>query len=272
MISEILLFAGLIAFSMGLRSFQHPAIFRVGHLGLIGTTYLFGYRMSDRHSVGVLLASLWVLFPWIDILGRIRHVQIPSKRSLSSQPAPGSRTFPELEELTAEAEEEGFTQSEDLGWRGDDHRQFMRILTHGQKRVQATIHYVESEEAEFFYVTVSSRTQSGEVWNTWNYPFLLSLKPAPNWRFQSVPGNFGLLEILDSHERWLSKNGVTNPVEIPSDPEAVQMLVEQDAAALVSHNLNCGVLAPADEGKVRYTLRGCLFLWSQFIRDLIGAR
>jgi hypothetical protein len=178
----------------------------------------------------------------------------------------------ELEELTAEAEDEGFTQSEDLGWRGDDHRQFMRILTHGQKRVQATIHYVESEEAEFFYVTVSSRTQSGEVWNTWNYPFLLSLKPAPNWRFQSVSGNFGLLEIIDSHERWLSKNGVTNPVEIPSDPEAVQMLVEQDAAALVSHNLKCGVLAPADEGKVRYTLRGCLFLWSQFIRDLIGAR
>ncbi len=272
MFSDLLLFAGLIALSLGLRSFHHPVIFRLGHLGLIGTTYLFGYRTSERHSIGMLLASLWVLFPWIDILGRIRHVQIPSKRTLSSQPAPGARTFPELEELTAEAEEEGFTQTEDLGWRGDDHRQFMRILTHSQKRIQATIHYVESEEAEFFYVTVSSRTEKGDVWNTWNYPFLLSLKPAPTWHFQRVSGDLGLLQILDSHENWLTKKGVTSKAEIPSEPEAVHVLVEQDAAALVSHNLKCGVLAHGDEGMVRYTLRGCWFLWTQFIRDLIGSR
>ena len=234
MFSDLLLFAGLIALSLGLRSFHHPVIFRLGHLGLIGTTYLFGYRTSERHSIGMLLASLWVLF--------------------------------------AEAEEEGFTQTEDLGWRGDDHRQFMRILTHAQKRIQATIHYVESEEAEFFYVTVSSRTEKGDVWNTWNYPFLLSLKPAPTWHFQRVSGDLGLLQILDSHENWLTKKGVTSKAEIPSEPEAVHVLVEQDAAALVSHNLKCGVLAHGDEGMVRYTLRGCWFLWTQFIRDLIGSR
>jgi hypothetical protein len=272
MFSEVLLFGGLIALSLGLRSFQHPVIFRLGHLGLMGTTYLFGYRTTNRHSIGALLASIWVLFPWIEILGRIRHVQIPSKRTLSSQPAPGARTFPELEELTEEAEAEGFTLTDDLGWRGDDHRQFMRILTHAQKRIQATIHYVESEEAEFFYVTVSSRTEKGTVWNTWNYPFLLSLKPAPTWRFQLVSGHLSFLQILSCHEGWLSKNGITSTAEIPSEPEAVHVLVEQDAAALVSHNLTCGVLAPGDEGMVRYTFRGCWFLWTQFIRDLIGSR
>jgi hypothetical protein len=272
MLSELFLFCGLLAICFGLRSIRHPLVFRIGHLGLVATTYLLGYRLSGTHIAGALLASVWLLLPWIDILGRVKKAQLPLSRSFRPQSAPSPRKFPQLEEMTEEAETIGFQQVEDFGWSHEEQKHSMRVFALPEKRIQATIHFLESEDAEFFYVSLTSRRQDGELWTTWNYPFLLSLKPSPTWRFQTRLDAENLKELLETHTTWVSGSPKQDWKEVPVEPEHVLSQIENESSALVSHNLKCGVLALADAGMVRYTLRGCFFLWMQFLRDLVGAR
>jgi hypothetical protein len=272
MLSELFLFAGLLAVCFGLRSIQHPLIFRLGHLGLVATTYLFGYRISGSHAWGSALATIWFLLPWIDILGRVRGTQLPASRTFAPQPAPSPRRFPELEELTEEAEAAGFVQVEDYGWNHEDQRHSMRVLVLVEKRIQATIHFVESEDAEFFYVSLTSRRDDGELWTTWNYPFLLSLKPSPRWRLRTRSDAVNFQPLLEMHTSWIGSSPNQQWSEVPVDSQKVLSQIEIESDALVSHNLQCGVLTAAEGGMVRYTLRGCFFIWFQFLRDLVGVR
>jgi hypothetical protein len=272
MLSEFFLFSGLLVLSLGLRSIQHPLVFRLGHLGLVATTYLFGYRIGGHHAWGTGLASIWFLLPWVDILGRVRRTQLPIARAFSTQPAPGSRRFPQLEEMTQEVEEEGFMQVDDFGWNHGEQRHSMRVFAFPAKRMQATIHFIESADADFFYVSITSRHTNGEQWTTWNYPFLLSLKPAPTWHLQNRADAENFLQLVEMHEVWIQRFAFTDWTEVPVDAALVLRQIETETSALVSHNLKCGVLAHGEEGMVRYTVRGCFFLWLQFLRDLMGAR
>lgn len=272
MLSEFLLFSGLLALCFGLRSVQHPVVFRLGHLGMVATTYLFGYRIGGNHALGALFASVWFLLPWIDILGRVRRTQLPLSRAFSPLAAPSPRKFPQLAEMTEDAEEEGFVQLDDLGWNGNEQRHFMRVLTHAEKKVQATIHFVESADADFFYVSITSRRRDGSLWITWNYPFLLSLKPSPCWNLNTRTDAESFPHLLQMHLAWITKNPEQNWLEVPADSDQVLSLIESESTALVTHNLQCGLLTHGEEGMVRYTLRGCLYLWMQFLRDFVGAR
>lgn len=272
MLSEFLLFSGLLAVSFGLRAVQHPLIFRIGHLGLVATSYLFGYRAGGNHVFGALLASVWLLLPWVDILGRVRHTELPLSRPFSPQPAPSPRRFPQLEELTEEAEKEGFTQVEDFGWRCGEQCHSMRVLALAEKKYQATIHFIESAETEFFYISLISRGDDGSTWTTWNYPFLLTLKPSPGWRLNTRLDAESFLELLAMHEAWVARQPNQKWKAFPTDASEALSLIQNETAALVSHNLQCGVLAHGAEGMVRYTIRGCFYLWFQFLRDLVGAR
>lgn len=272
MFSEFLLFSGLLAVCFGLRSIHHPLIFRIGHLGLVATSYLFGYRNGGNHAFGALLASVWLLLPWVDILGRVRRTQLPLSRAFTPQPAPGPRRFPQLEELTEEAEKEGFTQVEDFAWRHGEQCHSMRVLALAAKRFQATIHFIESAETEFFYISVTSRGNDGSLWTTWNYPFLLTLKPSPGWRLNTCLDAESFLQLIETHEAWVARRTDQNWKAVPTEAAEVLSLIESETSAMVSHNLECGLLTPGAEGMVRYTLRGCFFLWLQFLRDLVGAR
>jgi hypothetical protein len=54
----------------------------------------------------------------------------------------------------------------------------------------------------------------------------------------------------------------------PVDPETVRAAVERDMETQMQHNLREGLLRPADEGHGRYSWRGMLYLWCQFLRDI----
>ena len=53
------------------------------------------------------------------------------------------------------------------------------------------------------------------------------------------------------------------------DPEAIQAEIQRDLQTQVTHNLNEGVLVRIATGEVQYTWRGLVFLWVQFLRDLL---
>ena len=57
---------------------------------------------------------------------------------------------------------------------------------------------------------------------------------------------------------------------VSEDPYLVgQRKIENDLREQIKHNIAAGVLKPADEGEVKYSWRGMIYLWCQFLLDLM---
>ncbi len=267
--SQIFLVLGVAVLSMALRSFAHPLIHKLGSFCVLGTSFLIGYFLTDYWQVGLICAGSWLLLPWLEILTRVRSLRLPTDKTLRHRPPPNSTVFPALEALTGELEEEGFEQVEDTGWDWDDHRQFFRLFYKADECLQAAICLIDQGDMAFYYLSLSSRGKDGTIWTTWNYPFSYSMKLVPQLQMNRVRGDRTVLEMVARHRMFLEKSGVSPERLAPSAPEAIQAEIQHDLDAQIAHNVSAGLLLPADEGKVRYSWRGMLFIWFQFLRDFV---
>src|SRR5438067_2517586 len=68
-------------------------------------------------------------------------------------------------------------------------------------------------------------------------------------------------------------NPVPASVEIsaldPLDDERMQTDIENDLREQIAHNVRAGVLKPAAKDVVKYSWRGMIYLWCQFLIDLV---
>ncbi len=269
MISNLLLIAAAALLSMGLRSFSHPVLRKLGSFAILGTSFLIGYLGTGRWQVGACFVASWLMLPWLEILTRVRRARLPRIKPLRHQFPPSREIFPDLSELTEEMEEEGFESVDDAGWDWGDHRQFFRLFYKGDERLQASICLVDQDDIAFYFLSVSSRGPCGETWTTWNYPFSYSMKFAPKFRTNRLRGDRSVLEILASHREFLTREGVTPGMIAASDPDTIQLELQRDMEQQIAHNLAAGLLLPVDEEMVRYSWRGMLFIWLQFLRDFV---
>ena len=223
MLFYCLLIAGFTLLSMALRSFDHWLPVRLGNLCLLLTSYLLGWLLTGSHFGGAGCVALWFLLPWIDLVTRVRRLEMPVIHTIEAQAPPGSTRFPALDEITEEIELLGFQQVEDAGWSHEEQSQFVRVFSHPKEHVRATISLVENEEISFFYVTLCSRSADGRVWFTWNYPFSTTLKNPRNWHLQRLQEVESFLELMERHRKWLTephahgRTGTGTP--LPSRPQ-----------------------------------------------------
>ncbi len=269
-LSHILLVLGVAVMSFSLRSFVSPLLHRLGSFGVIATSYLIGWLFTGYWFVGLLLASSWLLLPWLEILTRVRRMKMPIERNLRLKSPPDEEAFPALDELTHEIEGENFEHVDDVGWDWDDHQQFFRLFYKDEERAQAAVCLIDKEDMAFFYLSLSSRAKDGKIWTTWNYPFSYSLKMVPNWRVNRVRGDRTFLEIHENHRDFLRANGVIAEDLQPLDGETIQAEIAKDLQAQISHNIATGVLRQDADGEVRYSWRGMFFIWLQFLRDFVS--
>ena len=45
--------------------------------------------------------------------------------------------------------------------------------------------------------------------------------------------------------------------------------VSGELSVQVQHNVAAGILLSTGDGRVRYSWRGCLYLWVQYLKDLV---
>ena len=95
------------------------------------------------------------------------------------------------------------------------------------------------------------------------------MKLAPELRTNRLGGERTVLEILASHRHFLSLAGVDLSSLARSEPDDIQVEIQRDLHTQISHNVAAGLLLPSDEGTVRYSWRGLLFIWVQFLRDFV---
>jgi len=269
MFSNLLLILGAAALSLALRSFCHPAWRKLGALGVLATSFLAGWKLTGYWAIGAFCAASWLLLPWLEILTRIRRLTLPLEKTLRHKTPPNSETFPALHDITEEIEGEVFEHVSDAGWDGEDYAQFYRIFYKSSERTQTAICLVDQHDVAFFYLSISSRAKDGTLWTTWNYPFSYSLKLVPQWRVNRLRGDQTFLQIYESHRHFLNQNRVRLEDLEDLDAEQIQSEIEKDLRAQITHNIAAGVLTQNAAGEIRYSWRGMIFIWFQFLRDLV---
>jgi hypothetical protein len=266
---NLLLVIGVATLSFSLRSFQSVVLQKLGTFGILATSFLIGWLFSGYWPVGALLASSWLLLPWLEILTRVRKLTLPIEKNLRHKSAPGADTFPALNDLTEEIGAERFAHVDDAGWDWQDYQQFFRLFYKDEDRTQAAICLIDQNDVAFFYLSISSRAKDGKTWTTWNYPFSYSLMLVPQWRVNRVRGDQNFLVLYESHRDFLRRNGVIVEDLEPLDHEKMQAGIATDLRSQITHNITAGVLKQTGAGEARYSWRGLFFIWFQFLRDFV---
>jgi hypothetical protein len=269
MLFGVFLTLGVAVLSVGLRSFQNSYLQKAGALGILAATFLTVFFITGSWIWGLVAAMAWLFLPWLEILTRIRALRLPKEKQLRPKSPPSSDTFPALSEITREIEDEGFVHVGDAGWEWEDYRQFFRLFYREEDRAQAAICLNEQHDFSFYYLRVSSRGKDGTVWTTWNYPLSYGLKLTPAFRINRQRADRSFWQLYQSHREFLRRNRIDSGDIDALDEEQIETEMEKDLRDQIAHNIHKGVLKQTATGDVKYSWRGMIYLWCQFLVDLV---
>ena len=97
----------------------------------------------------------------------------------------------------------------------------------------------------------------------------MGLKLSPAFRINRQRPDRSFWQLDQSHREFLRRNRV-DPADIePLDEEQIQTDIEKDLRDQIAHNIHKGVLKQTATGDVKYSWRGMIYLWCQFLVDLV---
>lgn len=268
-LQQILYVAAVIVFAIACRSFNNRFIQKLGWLALLGASYLSGYYLTYSHIGGAIFVGAWFMLPWMEIVFRVRRLRFPIKSEVKHRFPPSRAVFPELSELSSEADDDGFTEVGDTGWKFSQTDYFMRLLYNPEKRMQAAIALAQQGDFGFSYVSLTSRTTSGVTFTTTNYPFAATMKHSPKQRLNRFTHADSFSDLLERHEDFLHSEGIRSEDLALQDTEYLHAYIERDMSVLIDHNITAGVIEPTGNGEFRYSWRGCIFLYWQVVKDML---
>ena len=269
MLFNLFLLLGVAVLAVALRSFQSSFAQKAGAFFILLASYLLVYFFTKSVALSVIGALSWLFLPWLEILTRIRTLRLPKEKQLRPKSPPSQDTFPTLDEISQEIQNEGFAHVGDAGWDWEDYRQFFRLFYKEEDRAQATICLNEQNDLSFYYLRISSRTKNGTIWTTWNYPLSYGLKLTPQFRINRQRPDQSFWQLYQSHREFLRHNEVDASAIDALDEDRIQTEMENDLREQIAHNIDKGVLRQTADGDVRYSWRGMLYLWCQFLLDLV---
>jgi hypothetical protein len=269
MLFGLFITVGIAVLSVALRSYESPISQKIGALGILTASFLAIYYITDSWVLGALSALSWLFLPWVEILTRIRALRLPREKTLRPKNPPSPEVFPTLDEISTQIENEGFKHISDAGWDWADYEQFFRLYYREEDRAQAAICLNEQHDLSFYYLRISSRIPDGTVWTTWNYPLSYGLKLPPQFRINRQRPDQSFWQLYQSHKRFLRDYSVEVTSAPPLDEEQIQQEMEKDLRDQIAHNLANGLLVQTNGGEIKYSWRGMMYLWCQFLLDLV---
>ncbi|MDB6070401.1 MAG: hypothetical protein JWL81_1572 [Verrucomicrobiales bacterium] len=267
--NELLIITGAAAFGYALRTFSHPLVRKAGALCYLAATYLAGWLLAGSHAAGAAAVCGWFLLPWVEIVLRVRKLRLPLTRSLRQRMPPNREDFPHLQELTGELEEEGFEQTDDAGLDWQQMSQFLRVCYHAPSLTQAVIHLNQQSNFSVVFVSVTCRTHDGRVITTSNYPFSQTMQSPPNVMLNRVPAAESFVELLAEHRSIMASLCIAESDLTSPGAEGLADQMQADLDSQVKHNLGRGLIVETGDGTFRYSWRGCVYLWGQFLKDMV---
>jgi hypothetical protein len=267
---ESLIVVGLVVLAIGLRSSRSPTPRKLGALTFLVAGFLLFAFLTDCWWCGMFGVIPWFLLPWVELLTRVRRMRLPLENRLAHGCTPDPAFFPNAPESARGMEEAGFEHIDDCGWKWSGMRQHFRIFWHPEECAEATVCLCEQGEVAFAFISVTSRDESGNIYRTTNYPFSPTLRCPPRVRWNHVPCERNVFgEILEDHRKFLRHLKVSHDSLRMPDPERIESMIEEEMKEQIAHNLGSGIIEPSDERHFKYSWRGMMFLWGQFVKDMI---
>lgn len=266
---ETFIVLGLCVMAAALRSSKNRHIRKLGALVILAASFCLFYFLSDEIWVGAMGIVIWAFLPWIELLTRIRTMRLPIENRLSHQSPPNPSFFPNAPEAAEAMEEEGFEFVSNCGWDWDGMHQHFRLYWNPEERAVAAICLCEQSNVAFAFITITSHNGNGKIWRTTNYPFAPTLTCCPEVNWNHLPCRQNCFhEILQQHRNYLSKLKVdTADLHIP-DPDSIEQVIESEMRKQLDYNLKKGIICKTEDGHFKYSIRGLVFLWTQFIKDM----
>ncbi len=267
---ETLIVIGLLVLAVALRSARSNIMRKLGAFTFLAASFSLLFFLTSSAWGGLLGAALWFFLPWIELLTRIRRMRLPLDNRLSHREIPNPSFFPNAMEAATAMEEAGFEHVSDCGWEWAGMQQFFRLFWHPEERAVAAVCLCEQSDVAFAFISITSHDADGKIWRTTNFPFAPTLQCPPNVRWNHVPCERSCFhQILKDHREYLGR------VDIPAghlrmpDPEEIENAIEQEMRGQVDHNLAAGLIRLTGDGHFQYSKRGLVFLWGQFIKDMV---
>ncbi|MDF1656394.1 MAG: hypothetical protein P1U58_02210 [Verrucomicrobiales bacterium] len=268
--SELFIILGVLAFSFGLRSFQHKILRKLGAIGILAATFLAFYLPTENIIAGLGGLLMWFLLPWVELLTRIRQLRLPVDKTLEKATPPNTSRFPDFLNLTEEVEEEGFEYVSDNGWEWDGMNQFYRLFYHAENRRQAAICFTEQDGIAWGCLTLTSRGEDGTTYRTTNLPFSNPMKAAPDVQIRQSPASETFSELLEVHSNWMDSLSLETTHFVEEDPETLTELIQGETGRQITYNLETGLIRLAEKaGTFRYSWRGLFYLYFQLVKDMV---
>lgn len=265
-----LIVIGLFVLAMALRTSRRNLSRKLGALVFLFASFCFFYFISGNIFAGIAGACLWFFLPWIELLTHVRRLRMPLENRLRHRPIPNPSFFPNAVEAAAGMEEAGFEHVSDCGWQWSGMQQHFRLFWNPEERAVASVCLCEQEDVAFAFISITSTDTNGKVWRTTNFPFAPTLRCCPKLKWNHVPCEKSCFhQILKDHRAFLGKMNITSNDLLIPDPELLEETIETEMRQQVDHNLQAGIIRLTGDGNFQYSKRGLVFLWYQFIKDMI---
>ena len=75
--------------------------------------------------------------------------------------------------------------------------------------------------------------------------------------------------ILRDHHDFLKRLNVDPDSLRMPDPDEIESAIEAEMRNQIHHNLKAGIIRETGDGHFEYSFRGLLFLWGQFVKDMV---
>jgi len=267
---ETLIVTGLVVLALALRSGRSAGIRKLGAVTFLGASFCLVYFITDNVWAGLGGVVGWLFLPWVELLTRIRRLRLPVENRLTHRRLPNPSFFPNATEATTAMEEAGFEHVSDCGWEWDGMHQFFRLYWHPEERAVAAVCLCEQSDVAFAFISITSHDRDGRIWRTTNFPFAPTLRCPPDVRWNHVPCSRNCFHhILRDHKSYLERVKVMpESLRVP-DPEEIENSIELEMRRQLEHNLQIGIIRLTGDGHFQYSKRGLLFLWFQFIKDMV---
>lgn len=267
---ETLIVIGLVVLAVALRSSRVNLWRKIGALILLGASFSLFYFLTDNFTMGLFGVLLWFFLPWFELVTRVRKMRLPLDNRLRHRQVPNPSFFPNASEATAAMEDAGFEHISDCGWEWAGMQQFFRLYWNPEERAISAVCLCEQSNVAFAFITVTSYDENGGIWRTTNFPFAPTLQCPPNVKWNHVPCERSCFhEILSDHRKYLVRVQLTEEKLKMPDPDSIEESIEQEMRRQVEHNLAAGFVLLTGDGHFQYSKRGLIFLWGQFIKDMI---
>ncbi|MCW1924281.1 hypothetical protein OKA05_17075 [Luteolibacter arcticus] len=265
-----LIVLGLFVLAIGLRSARRATWRKLGALVFLGASFMAAYYLTDCLWWGFAGVALWFFLPWVELLTRIRRMRLPLENRLRSREVPDPAFFPNAVEAAGAMEDAGFEHVDDCGWEWGGMKQFFRLFWHPEERAVSAVCLCEQGDVAFAFISVTSRDESGRIWRTTNFPFSPTLKCPPQMRWNHVPCERNCFhQILRDHNEFLKRVKVPVDSLLMPDPDEIEHAIEDEMKFQIRHNLEAGIIRATGDGHFEYSFRGLMFLWGQFVKDMV---